>query len=52
MYVQLDEALFKQENEEYVCKVATTLEDAKPLIEAGFEYVCVFDGNKMFRKRK
>ena len=52
MYVQLDEALFKQENEEYVCKVATTIEETKQLIEAGFQYVCDHDGNKMFRKRK
>ena len=28
------------------------LEEAKILIEAGFEYVCDFNGAKMFRKRK
>lgn len=39
-------------DDEYVCKVAKTLEKAKELIEAGFEYVCEMDGYKLFRKRK
>jgi len=37
---------------EYVCKVASTVEEAKALIEAGFEYVCDMDGVKLFRKPK
>jgi integrase/predicted RNA-binding Zn-ribbon protein involved in translation (DUF1610 family) len=37
---------------EYVCKAAWTLEEAQRLIEAGFEYVCEFEGAKLFRKRK
>jgi len=37
---------------EYICKVAKTLEEATQLIEAGFEYVCDMDGCKLFRKRK
>ena len=52
IYIQLEEALFNEENEEYVCKVAATLEETKQLIEAGFEHVCDFNGNKVFRKRK
>jgi len=36
----------------FICKVANTVEEAKILIEAGFEYVCDFNGAKMFRKRK
>ena len=51
MYVQLEETLFKNENEQFVCKVAGTIDEAKELIEAGFEYVCDFDSQKMFRKR-
>jgi len=39
-------------DDEYVCKVAKTLEEAKQLIEAGFEYVCEMEGYKLFRKRK
>jgi len=36
----------------YVMKFLGTVEEAKELIEAGFEYVCDFDGVKLFRKRK
>ena len=52
IYIQLEESLFKDQNEEFICKVASTVEEAKILIEAGFEYVCDFNGAKMFRKRK
>ncbi len=37
---------------EYICKVAKTLQEATQLIEAGFEYVTDMDGYKLFRKRK
>ena len=40
------------EAEEFVCKVAHSVEEAAALIEAGFEYVCDIDGAKLFRKRK
>jgi hypothetical protein len=40
-----------QENE-YSCKVDKTLDEAKGLIEAGFEYVTDLGGCKLFRKRK
>ena len=39
-------------DDDYACKVAQTLEEAKSLIESGFEYVTEMDGVKMFRKRK
>ncbi|MEM3360659.1 MAG: tyrosine-type recombinase/integrase [Candidatus Bathyarchaeia archaeon] len=38
--------------DEYICKTAKTLEEAKQLIEAGFEYVCEIDNCKLFKKRK
>jgi pentose-5-phosphate-3-epimerase len=38
--------------EEFVCKVAENVEEAKALIESGFEYVTEVDGVKLFRKRK
>lgn len=44
--------LIKVEDEEYVCKVAKTVEQAAELVEAGFDYVCEIDGVKLFRKRK
>jgi integrase len=36
---------------EYACKVARTVEEAKALIEACFDYVTEMDGVKLFRKR-
>ncbi|MEM2143866.1 MAG: site-specific integrase [Candidatus Jordarchaeaceae archaeon] len=38
--------------DEYVSKVARTIDEARALIEAGFEYVCEVGGAKIFRKRK
>ncbi len=49
IYTQLTDL----KSDDYTCKVATTAEDAKPLIEAGFEFVCSMqDGTSLFRKRK
>jgi len=44
--------LVKFSSDEYVCKVAKTLDDAMALVEAGFEYVTDMDGAKLFRKHK
>ncbi|KYH40429.1 MAG: site-specific recombinase XerD [Candidatus Bathyarchaeota archaeon B26-2] len=52
IYIQLEEALFKKDDEEYVCKAAKSLDEAKTLIELGFEYVCEVEGVKLFRRRK
>ena len=52
LYIQLEEGLFKEENEEYICKVAETVQEMRTLVEAGFEYVCDLNGAKVFRKRK
>ena len=41
-----------EESEEYVSKVAKTINEARALVEAGFEYVCTIEGVKLFRKRK
>ena len=49
LYTQLVKT---QSEDEYVCRVAKTVEQAAELIEAGFEYVCEIDGVKLFRKRK
>ena len=52
VYIQLEEALFNREPEEYLCKVADTVEDAKAIIELGYQYVCEFNQSKLFRRRK
>ena len=36
----------------YTCRVAKNLEEAKELIEAGFQYVTDMEDKKLFRKRK
>jgi hypothetical protein len=38
--------------DEYVCKIAKTVDDAKNLVEDGFDYVTDIEGMKLFRKRK
>ena len=38
--------------DEYVCKVAKSVDQAKELVESGFDYVADVDGVKLFRKRK
>jgi integrase len=40
------------EDEEYFSSTARTVEEAKLLIEQGFEYITEMDGIKLFRKRK
>ena len=40
------------EGDEYVCKPAKTMDEAKVLIESGFDYIADADGVKLFRKRK
>ncbi len=39
-------------NEDFVCRVARTIDECTKLIESGFEYVTELDGTKLFRKRK
>jgi len=38
--------------DEYVSKVTQSVDDASKLVEVGFEYICDFDGAKLFKKRK
>jgi integrase len=40
------------EDDEFVCKVAKTVQEASQLIESGFEYICTLEDAKLFRKRK
>ena len=47
-YTQLIE--FK--DEEYTAKVAASEKEVCVLVEAGFEFVCDYNGSKIFRKRK
>jgi integrase len=40
------------ERDEYEVQVADTLDAAKQLLEAGYDYITDMDGGKLFRKRK
>ena len=44
--------LVNWQNDEYVCKVSKTIDEAKALITDGFDYVTDVDSYKLFRKRK
>jgi integrase len=44
--------LVNWESDDYICKVAKTVEEAKALVESGFDYVTDVEGYKLFRKRK
>lgn len=38
--------------DEFVCKVARTVDEARTFIESGFDYVSELDGIQLYRKRK
>jgi hypothetical protein len=50
IYINLEQAVFATENEEFKVKAASSLDEACKLIEVGFEYVTDMDGKKLFRK--
>ena len=52
IYITLENALFQTTNEEFYVKTAKSVEEACKLVEVGFEYVTIYDGVQIFRKRK
>ena len=46
------EAIFSKDANDYHVKAISTVEEARALIEVGFEYVTDVDSKKLFRKRK
>ena len=52
IYINVEQALFHEENQEFHVRVAQKPDEIKSLLEAGFEYVCEKDGLLFFRKRK
>jgi len=44
--------LVQFESDEFHSAVAKTIQEARGLIEAGFEYACGMEGVKLFRKRE
>jgi integrase len=50
-YIHLANAVSNLQ-EDYVCKIAKSIEECRDLIESGFEYVTDYQDFKLFRKRK
>lgn len=51
IYMQLEQMLFKGDSE-FICKVAHDVKEASELIEQGFEYICEYESQKLFKKPK
>jgi integrase len=52
IYINLENALFLEQNDQFTCKIAHNETEAIQLIESGFEYITDIGQNKAFRKRK
>ena len=52
IYIHLEAAIFNTVNDEFTVRTAGTVEEAKQLLEVGFEYVTEVESVKLFRKRK
>jgi len=51
-YIHLAQLIYKENNDEFTCKTAKNIEEAKQLIEVGFEFIHEFNGLMLFKKRK
>ena len=54
IFVTLERAIFRKAcaHDEFVVKVASSLEEYVHLLEVGFDYIGDYDGKKVLRKRK
>ena len=52
IYINIENALFLTENDQWTCKTANNVTEATALIEAGFEYIQDINGIRLYRKRK
>ena len=52
IYINLEQALYLTENDQFTCKIAHNETEAIQLIETGFDYITDIGQNKLFRKRK
>jgi hypothetical protein len=52
IYVNFEQALFREANDEYPVEVAETVEEAIKLIAVGYEYVSTMGDKQIYRKRK
>ena len=52
IYINVEQALFTEEDSDYHVKVAQSAKQVTTLLEVGFEYICKRDSLMFFRKRK
>lgn len=52
IYINIEHTIFEPSSDEFTVKVATTPEEIKSLLEAGFDYICERDSLMFLRKRK
>ena len=52
LYIQIEQVLFKEIDDEFTVRVARKSDEIKGLLEVGFGYICEKDGLLFFRKRK
>ena len=52
IYINIEQALFLEQSDEYTSKAAKNAEEAMTLIESGFQYVQTIEGLHIYRKRK
>ena len=52
IYITINETLYELGSDQYYSATAKTVAEASKLVETGFEYVCSFGENRLFRKRK
>jgi integrase len=52
LYINIEQAIFNEGNQEFHVIAAATIDEACKLLESGFEYVTDMEGKKLFRKRK
>ena len=52
-YIHYEKMIYQSEaNDQFIVKVADTLDDAVELMEVGFEYHTEVEGHKLYRKRR
>jgi integrase len=52
IYINMEQAVFNESDQQYYSATAKTIQEAQKLIEQGFDYVCKIDDFQLFRKRK
>jgi integrase len=52
IYINIEQATFLADTDEWTCKTATTAKEAITLAETGFQYFTTIENLQLFRKRK